>query len=470
MMKKLLSLVLAMMLALAPACSLAGNAVQINFSYDYDAEALAPALQDVLDAAALVIGSDAYDLLEVMTIQQMAEAVALLMDSTAFTAYVQPDCIRIECSMQGKFVFNVFTAWDEDEIALTSNLIPDVKLVIPLDAAKEAVSQLLQVNWAALVSDASTRIFRWATSMRGHASLGSFAGDAYTNGVKRVEYRLTDMDFADLFESLLLGMESNESLMALLNDMFGADDVDEEIRGFREYSIDVVRSSEYNYTLGLVYDQNDALIGLSMNVLEDDELITTVSLGTDAEGTQIALVVGIPLGSGVVYLDGKATLDGMDGAEALSAVFSVYQSERLISYQQASADASVLVQRHTWDLSVAQDGDKQINTIVSTVSGMMTQRTETVQTIVQSPAFSFEQVSKTWLGGDKPVAVVTTEAKPSDAAFSLPEGLTAVDLTRMNGSDSAALDAALEKGVKDVSVKLLQALPPQLMTLVLKLQ
>lgn len=470
MMKKLLSLALAVLLALAPACSLAGNAVQIDFSYEYDAEALAPALQDVLDAAALVIGSDAYDLLEVMTIEQMAEAVALLMNNTVFTAYVQPDCIRLECSMQGKYVCDVLVAWNADEIALTSNLIPDVKLVIPLDAAKEAVSQLAQVDWAAVASDASTRIFRWATSMRGHASVGSFAGDAYTDGVKRIEYKLTDMDFADLFESLLLGMESSDSLMTLLNSMFGADGVDEAIRDFREYSIDAVRNSEYNYTLSLVYDKNDALVGLSLNVMEDDELIATVSLGADAEGTQVVLVAGIPLGSGIVYVDAKAALGTEDGQESLSAVFSVYQSDRLISYQQAAADASVLIQRHTWDVTVAQDGGKQVNTIVSTVTGMMDQRTETVQTIVQSPEFAFTQVSKIWLGGENPVAVVTTEAKPGDKTFSLPEGLTAVDLTRMNGSDSAALDAALEKGVKDVSVKLLQALPAQLMTLVLQLQ
>ena len=470
-MRKLLALLLAVMLAVMPAASLAEK-YKINTKFAFDSEALAPALEQMISMIAEMSGEDPDELLEGMDANQLAEAVALLMNATSFELNWQPDGVRVVCNMQDKYVCSVFIMWTEDEIAMSSNLLPDLKLTLPLAEVKEAMAELLSVDWAAVVDDAVSRVVRWATAQRADVLQGSFAGDAYEGGTKSVQYAITDADIADLMESIVLGVESNDALMELLGSMFGESDVNKALRDFREYNLNVELESEYHYTLNMVYNANDMLIGLSLNVLEGEELITTVSLGANEAGDTCKLVVGVPLGSGVVYVDADLALLAEDGTETMKFAFGVYQSDKLISYQQAAQDAFVLVQRQTITAAVQPVNGGQVNTIVSEYTGWIAQRVEIVQTIADEP-FSFEEIRKVWLGdGTAPLAVMTTTAEPSAAHNSFQDGLTEIDLTRLSADSDLEekLQAALDEGVKTVAISLFQALPPQLMTLFIQMQ
>ncbi|MBR4081108.1 MAG: hypothetical protein IKK21_04930, partial [Clostridia bacterium] len=259
-MRKCISLLLAVMMALLPACSLA-EGQQFELSFSYDAETFARVLDEVLALTAQMNGEDALEIIPGMEVREMAEMMTKIINCSSFTAYTQENGVKLVFSMQDKEVISAFVTWDEQEIAATTSILPGVKLSVPLgevDVVQDTMDALAAVDWAALANGMANRVFRWASSLRGNGTLGTFSGDAYDGGVKRVEYALTDADVAALLESLLLGLEGDAAAMTLLGTLFGEELVTQRIRSFREYSNQVVLNSRYHYTVSMVYDENDA--------------------------------------------------------------------------------------------------------------------------------------------------------------------------------------------------------------------
>ena len=464
-MRQWTALLMALLLAMMPLTTLA-EGYEIKVSYDLDGEAFTPVLEEAMQAVAQIMGEDVMeDMMAGMDAATLSRAAELLLDATSFTVQTQPDGFHIVCNMRDQYLCSVFVMWNEQEIALSTNLLPNVKLTLPLTDVYALADKLAAVDWSAAAQDISTRTMQWAASLWATESVGSFGGDAYAGGVRRVSYDVTDADIADLVDSILLGLESNASLMTLLNDFLGEDQVREGFRGMREFNMQVRQESKYHYDFSRVYAKEDVLIGFSLNVLEAEELIASASLGANEAGDQGQLVVSIPLGSGVVYMDARATV-----GEKLSGSFAVYQSASLQSYQQVREDAAALIQRQTFEIAYTPQENGHLTEINTQYTGKMNERTQTIQIVVDEP-YSMVQTNTVWLGDSTvPVAVTTLHAKGSSRITSFQEGLMAIDLTRM-GTDpsmSEALEKAWAKGLQSVSVQLFKALPPELMTLFLK--
>jgi len=464
-MRKWTALLLALLLAITPWIALA-ESYEIKVSYDLDGEALAPALTEVAQLMAQTLGEDvAVDMLAGMDAEAMAKAVELLMDATSFTIQYQPEGVRVVCSMRDQYLCSVFVTWNETEIALSTNLLPDVKLTLPLAEATDMLVQFAEVDWAALGQELAVRTAHWAASQPAVEDVGSFGGNAYAGGTRRLYYAITDADIADLLDSLLLGMESNDSLMGLLKTLFGEAQTAAAIRDFREYNVYVRQESRYHYDFSLVYNKNNVLLGLSLNVLEAEELIASASLGATEAGDEGTLVLSIPLGSGVVYLDAHLTM-----AETLRCVCSVYQAEQLISYQQAKADAATLMQRQTVEVAYTPNANGHLTEISTEFTGKLNERTQTIQIVMDEP-YSMVQTSTLWMGeASEPVAVTTMTVKESSKTTSFQEGLTEINLSLLGQDDAAtqAFENAWSKGLQEITVNLFKALPPELMTMFLQ--
>lgn len=465
-MRKWTALLLAVLLAVTPVCAPA-EGYRIETLFDVDGKALAPALTELLSIASEAAGQDLLAATDGMNVQDVAEMVELLMDAAAFTLQMQEDGLRVECLMQGKSLLTAQARWTAEEIRLCTSLLPDVELLLPLAAFTEGAEALDAVDWTALLSDLTARTFRWASALPVTEKRGSFGGDAYQGGERRVSYTVTDANFAALADSLLLSVEGNEPLVELLQTLFGEKELAAAFRSFREYSVDVALTSAYHYEFSRVFDENDVNIGLSLNVMEADELVATVSLGTDAAGEKVTLVAGIPLGGGVVYVDAH----GAFGSET-SFSFGVYQCPTLMSYQQAAQDAGVLVQRQTVTVKEQQADNGYIREINSVYTGDLDQRTQTLQIVVNEP-YSLTQTATTWLAdGASPVSVVTTTVGEAAEALAFPEGAAVIDVTRAMEDPALmeAMDASIEKGVQNLTILLLQTLPPSLLTMLVQMQ
>ena len=456
-MRKWTALLLALLLAVMPVATLAEN-YEIKIKYDVDGEALTPVLTQVMEMMAQQIGTDMVASVDAAEVARITE---LLLDATSFTIHYQPDGVRITCNMQDQYLCSVFVSWNETEIALCTNFLPNLKLTLPLNTVQDALADLATVDWAQVGEDAASRAVRWFAALQASESHGSFGGDAYTGGAKRVMYHITDADIADLMDSLLLGVEGNDALMALLRGVFGEKELTAALRDFREFNVQVRQESQYRYDFSRVYTEKDVLIGLSLNVLEGDELIATASLGADEAGERGALVVSIPLGSGIVYVDAQLIL-----GEKLYGSFAVYQSGKMVSYQHAQTDASLLVQRQTVEIAYTPGENGYVMEINTNYTGAMNQRGQVLQLVVDEP-YSMVQTATNWYGDStKPVTVSNIMVKTYSNTVSFQEGLQPIDLTRL-GEDAVQLDAlekSWAKGLQQVTVTLFKVLPAELLT------
>lgn len=461
-MRQWTALLMALLLAMMPLTTLA-EGYEIKVYYDLDGEAFTPVLEEAMQAVAQLMGEDVMeDMLAGMDAATLSRAAELLLDATSFTVQTQPDGLHIVCNMRDQYLCSVFVMWNEQEIALSTNLLPNVKLTLPLTDVYALADKLAAVDWSAAVQDIYTRTVQWAASLRAMESVGSFGGDAYAGGVRRVSYDVTDADIADLVDSILLGLESNASLMTLLNDFLGENQVREGFRGMREYNMQVRQESKYHYDFSRVYAKEDVLIGFSLNVLEAEELIASASLGANEAGEQGQLVISIPLGSGVVYMDARATV-----GEKLSGSFAVYQSASLQSYQQVREDAAALIQRQTFEIAYTPQENGHLTEINTQYTGKMNERTQTIQIVMNEP-YSMVQTSTLWMGEtSEPVAVTTMTVKESSKTTSFQEGLTEINMSILGQDDAAtqAFEKAWSKGVQEITVNLFKALPPELLTM-----
>lgn len=325
-MKKLMALLLAAML-LFPAMAMA-DAVTYRCTMSIDQDYYAQMLKQAVNTS--FASMDEVD----ETVDIVTEVICGILDASAFTATVQDNGIHLAWEVQEQETVNVLVTWSDEAVLLSTSLLPDTVLELPLSYAIENLSA---VDWDGIAADMAKVCEAWLYSRDiAFDVTGQYAGAAYEGADERVVIRFDDADVALLVDGLLLVLEDHESLEYVVDGRILQDAID----GLRRFNHQAAITNQYDYELIIAFDgeylTND-FIGMSLNVYEGDREAWSVSLGVDDNGG-FRLIAGFHVDGNTNYFALTQALEEHGNESSAATVFAVYQVNEGVSYAEAVAD------------------------------------------------------------------------------------------------------------------------------------
>ena len=448
-MKRWIALVLIALLLAMPLTGLAEDeqpeSVCLTISMAVDEEGFYKAMMQLLEAE----GFHEVDEQLQESMLSVYKANAQLYNAMEVTAQLQANGLRVAMLLQGVEWFSAEIVWTENEISMASSLIPGYRLTYSIQALREAVEQ---VDWGTLLDDLADELDTWLAAQDVSTESGSFAGNAYEGGTARTTYNLEDGDLATLLDGFVLRLETRQDVVNLLNALAnedgGAADFFHEIRTMNHQ---VALNSTYRYTLAVVRNGESADVGYSLNVFEGDTLLGSLSLGV---GTDALLgVVSVPVGDTVAYVDLHLAENGFS--------FSARQAAADTTYDAAREDEDTLCMAYRKETTTepTENGWKSNDAYVMTMrqddqTFNLESKTESEMTF--SP-FHWEMTMVESYAGEKILQgyYVGEACEP----FAMEEELTPLDIASLSTDDEAALQDALENGMKTTALLLFKQLP-----------
>lgn len=274
MMKKLLCLVLALVL-------LCGSA-------------LAEAYQ-----ATVTFSSNTAQMVELLTKVGITEDAELLAQGLAELLAK----LRLELFMQdGAFQSGVYLADetllelanlvdDQGLVQMVSNLLPNHYIAYQLTDEEnarlaEARNVMDNTDWQAVLKELTAVAQSWWDGLPRQESKGNFIGDAYTGGTRCVSCSFDDAILAQLVDALSAalqqyGVDDNFLAEYLYQENFWA--------SVAAANQEAAQANRYGYTVKHIYSEADALVGMSLIVLDGESQVMTASLGTNENGGKLVL-------------------------------------------------------------------------------------------------------------------------------------------------------------------------------------
>ncbi|MGN0779986.1 MAG: hypothetical protein ACI4MJ_12600 [Aristaeellaceae bacterium] len=445
-MKRLIVCILAAMLLCQPMVALGDGTQSMTLTLQTDAARLSPLMT-------ALTGKEQ---------PALCEKLAALLNTCVLEGRWQEDATVTTFSLNGETLLTYTIRYMEDAASITSNLIPGYALHM----AREA-----EINWAVLEqcdwSDEWSYFLTQAetllASLEQTEERGSFLGDAYEGGVRRVTFQLDDQTVYLLAECMMNALAQSEDYARLMNHQ-AASGYD-ALAGIRTELLPGALENVYRYQLSLVYDAQDTLIGISLTAMEGEKQISTLSVAPVEGG--ISMVWGYGMGGVNYYWRLLAvTEETADGTQSLGMQLSIFQDVQHWGYAMVSQLDGAALEEHRLSLACTPSDTE------TGFSG---------QYIYVTPA---ENVTLSWQGtyngetsavnatadwyhaGDEDslltLHLTTRETEPFEVDM---EGLTAVNLDTMDEATADTLMQVMNQYTMELSITLFKMLPAELLLL-----
>lgn len=398
-------------------------------------------------------------------IKTVLDATNALLSSISVRMTSQEGATRLELLMRGGTLMDVTFTADETGFALSSSVIPGVKLTLRPDRAqvRQMAAALSRVDWQAIGERLTECFNEWlAGCAPAVTETGSFAGDAYEDGVKRTIYRFDDRDLAVLLSAAEVALTEDaavrdmsdlmsESLAAMLDEA-------------RQFNRKVGLKNEYHYQLALVERENGTLCGVSLTVLRaGDEQVTTLSAGFTENGAHFVWGYGM---DGVNYYADVtvAAPEWTQTAWKLECTAKVFEDTSLDGYQAARQSEPVWSLTQKFDET--SDGNETVTDMVMTLEerGFPQQRYEIHGKTCESPFR--EQTTTTTYIGDARYLMETIEGEAVEPFDPAQDDLREISLLpEISAQDQAKLDEVFQDGLSALTVQLFKLAPPEVLTM-----
>lgn len=318
-MKKLAALLAALML---PLCAL-GETYGLTLSVTADRTALTQDVRRMLDAS----GTDA-------DAEKMADFIAGMLDGLRAEVVFQADA-RWEASLSlpGREMLTLLGG-REGEAAY---------LMCPLLTADT-------LQWAVDQADPDAHLQRWLADLPAETATGAFRGDAFDGGARCTTWTID----AAALESLAQAISPVWTLLCGEGQADGA-------------------------LLRAVYDEHDALIGVTVTAMAAETQIATASLGLRENGCTLVLGLGLAHENYWWELNVSRTLsDNVTFLRAVSREWTAPKTDsfayaRAMSAPVSTGSAKVTITRtaekYLWEASIAL-GDEPLQERIFTASGV----------------------------------------------------------------------------------------------------
>lgn len=451
-MRKGIAYLLTLVLLLTPLSGLA-EAVQLTIDPDLTLT------KDVLSAMAIEADTESETLLD---------AVNALLSGIALRMTYQQNAARLELLMRDGVLMDATLTTDGAGLVLSSSIIPGVKLAMRPDRAqiRQTADAISRVDGEAIIQRLTECFREWlAGCAPAVTETGSFAGDAYENGVKRTTYRFNDRDLATLLSGMGAALNADaavRSIIHLLDDSLPVTLLDEA----REFNRMVGLKNEYGYQLSLVEREDGALCGASLTVLRAGaEQVSTFSAGFLEDS--VRFVWGYGLDGLNYYADVTvAERERTQTSWKLECDAAIYEDELFAGYQAARQGEAV------WSLAQEIVETTVANETVADMTITIRER--------DFPAYRYEihrnahmepyseQVTLTAYIGNEQCVTETITGETIEAFDPAQNDLREISLLpEIDAQAQAELDEAFQAGLSALTVQLFKLAPPEAITLLL---
>lgn len=436
-MKKLLALLLAMLLPLYACAECSG----FSFTVTTDETSFLQLMKEALLLADPTVDAS--------TVENEAKLLQYLVNGFGVNASAQEDAFSLELLAGGQRLIDLVAYETEEEVLLTSAMLPGYVLVEENARDGEQLAVLNEVDWLALAANAYTDVSKWFADLQHTESRGAFDGDAYEGGTRCTTWVLTDKDIAALISTLLT--EDVRNAFKLWLEASGVDAAD-LLDWFDEKNAQVAQEGQYSYMLRLVRDGEDVPVGASLTVLNAGEQLATVSLGFLPEGMR--LVVGLGLNAQNYWWEFAANAKAEGGLATLYGMSREWAADKQdgFSYVSAAVEPAYAC---AWqcDFTETEDGFTWLASVTEGEACILSSQGE-VDASGMAGKVAF---------GPANAAVLNVEFRVGEAEAIAP---MAEDLTRCSSSDPA--DGALyteltQKLLASLTARLLKVVPLNLL-------
>lgn len=382
----------------------------------------------------------------------LAKGLKELADGLKVNLSGENDDFQAEVLWQDEALLTFGAASDAEGEWIVSSLWPGYKLSAEAADADAQLHQLDEnIDWLALGTAAMEELTTWLGALPMEEETGHFIGDAYVNGRVRRTYRMDDRDVARLIDGLLMLAETYLSLdSAAMTEMLGMD-LFQEIRRANEA---VAQENMFAYECRQVFGPEGETVGFSLTVLEEGKQVSTLSVGI-GDGA-LRAVWGYGMNQVNYYLDAQAAWD--EETETAALRIRLYQDASHAGYQAAR---DLVYNSLLYDLTGR----------VAFTEGSLQQ----AELAILQPPVSVESVRYLFTNGDEGMRLelfvgnAETPCMTLQAAVS-PAEAPAVSLddlhlqTLEDAAASAAFDAVVEVSMQELMLKLIKALPAEILT------
>lgn len=464
-MKRILAMTLALLFAFTSA-ALAENAITYEFSVSVDEAAAQQVLSPVLET--LLQGDNS------ISVTNLISAFSRLMDGLGVrvTADLR-DTFPFRCVMDVLFknqsLLDLSVETTETEVLMTSTLIPDHALSVPLESANEATAvsdqELMRAAGAAALSllDPTTA---FVGGLNASETRGAFSGDAYEGGTSCITIELNDAAIADYLDSLMT--DEVRELVTLFAEVMEIN-ADRIFNAWANMNEEVRTANAYNYLIRLVQDDEHSLIGASLTVFRGSAQTATLSIGFD--GQSVKIVFGSLYSTEANYwCEADVALDSTGDAMTVTCTAREYLGSTEMSY--AAVRAHPLMKLPETSLSV---------NLTCADAGMNWQAvckwTDAEKTLLPFDSVAITSTGSAGLNNGIPDGNVTIDLllndirtmgmtaslTESDPLPGMQQGLTVCDMTSRSNEQLELQDEILTKLTNKLTVRMIKLLPLDVM-------
>lgn len=447
-MKKLLACLLALML---PLCAMAETA-SVTWTTEVSPEGLTR-LIDLMQTAAP-------DAALSLTDKQTA-ALAEFMSgfSASVGVHESGELMRFVIAYGNETLMDLDCMIQKDEYLYTSSLLPGILLTTPLDVSDKLLEEIIAAwenqPWLALWSRYLRFAERWDGSLDQSVEYGSFAGDTYSGGKRRVTYRFDERDVALLLESIITADEVDD--VATLLHGYGLqyfDDADGLTNALCQRIRDAAMENRYSYVLRIVDDGTEGpqIIGLSLLVYEQDQLVSTLS------ASENTVVLGYGLRGENCYL----SLETSDAANAPMMLAKLWHDPTRAGYHAASGNEANLL----FSAALYQDETDAPLSMRAEIDGPALNNIPVTLALTLTDSDTAAELALSVTVDGLPLSTSRmTISVVDDLPAMETEGLRRIDLNDPSDEDADVLDDAIDDAANELAVKLFKLMPPELLTI-----
>lgn len=448
-MKKLMAWFLAAFLLALPMQAPAEGAQSLILTMETDAERLSPLVT-------ALSGKDN---------PALCESLAELLNSCVLEGAWQEDATLTAFTMKGEKLLEFAASYAGEKTTFVTNMVPGY--------AMETMTQptidwnaLAQLDWTEEAARLTEKLEILRDSLEWTEETGSFLGDAYEGGVRRVTYGLDDRDIYLLAECVLTTLEGSEAFVRAT--AVRMEEMHTALAQLRESMLPGALENVYRYRLSLVYDADDTLTGISLTALERDQQISTFSLGPVEDG--LATVWGYGK-DGVNYYLRLILLAGEaeDSTRTLSVHLSVLEDPMHMGYAMVSRLDGSTAEEHMLSMAFTPAaegavfmGEYQVTTPADSVTlswnGEYAADPFSINAVADVYAFDRNASLMTLL-----LTTGVSEALAVDM-----EGLTVLDIDAIDTDTEAEMDEVLTQAATDFCFKLFRLMPAELLILLMQ--
>ena len=448
-MRKLMAWLLAALLLALPLQTLAEGAQSLTLTLETDAERLSPLVTDLS-------GKDN---------PALCESLAELINSCRLEGRWQEDATWTAFTLNGETLLESTVAFAGEKAAFVTSLAPGYALET-LAQPQIDWDVLVQTDWTEEAAPLTEKLETLADSLEQTEETGSFLGDAYEGGVRRVTCRLDDRTIYLLAECFLSTLEGSEAFAWAMS--MPLEDMAASLAQLRDSLLPGALENAYRYQLSLVYDENDALVGVSLTALEGDKQLSTLSIGPVENG--LVAVWGYGKGGMNYYLRLILLMEeAEDGTLALGLRLSVLEDPMHLGYAMVSRLDGAAAEEHMLSMAFSPAVEGTALTGEYQVSSPADSTTLTWNGTYIAEPFSLDVVADVYASvNDRSLVTLHLTSGGGEPITMDMEGLNVMDMDDLDEAAEEELDQAMTMAMTDLTFQLFRMLPAELLVLLMQ--